>query len=561
MKKVLFSAFLCSVWIQGNAQLQSFTDPDFGRFDPKFLHQGYLIGNNYTQNSQTGNYDVFNGIHKVNLTNGETTQFSFGQQGGFEMPSGINTKNTHQDDIYVGVGGFYRKISLNENHVYDQLMAGGLVIPIENPIFIDRIYFNDNWYGTRYYDISIGEIITLGYNNNNSLDGAFFSEIRVADNVIFAIRNLSLSQGQQGSKLLKVNSNYEIVDDAMESSLNSEGEGNYISTLHSLISGQINRRTIVNGRELFLAQMHSGTYRLLSVDPNNFQSTNFISGDLSVSTILASNYITLSDGIIFSIDDNYYKTNGVTTLEQIDLDIQGIFDTGGFQSPSPYNLFIGSGKGSSFVHVGGNTYFNTMDNYVEKIYKMTSIDDTPELIFTTTVEGNVYQIINYAVEWNGNLVFVVHSNDSTVADKIYLYNGTELILNPDLNTFLDAEPRQMTTENENQSTNITGLLPYGDLLLVNTNQGVYAIEYDEVLSVQDNISLYKLQISPNPVKDILNLSDKIKEISVYDLSGKLVKEEKEVTDNIDISALPKGNYIIKGITETGEKFANKVIKN
>lgn len=59
----------------------------------------------------------------------------------------------------------------------------------------------------------------------------------------------------------------------------------------------------------------------------------------------------------------------------------------------------------------------------------------------------------------------------------------------------------------------------------------------------------KFSVYPNPVKDFLNISSnaKIKEISIYDLSGKLHKNEILNTENakINVKDLPSGHYILK----------------
>lgn len=525
------------------SQLQPFTNTDFGRFEPKFLHQGYLIGNNYTESGE------FNGIHKLNLSNGETTQFSFGESGSFHMPT-TDTRNSHLDNIYVSSypGSGFRKMSLSENYVYDYLTVDAF--SIFGTVFKDRIYFNFYLNATYYYDLLTEELVLL---SDHPISGILFHNMLTIDNNMFAIRNLSIEEGQQGSRLLKFDSSYEVVD-YIENTLNSEGEGDYISNLFAFSP---NGRLTVNGREIFIAQMHSGIDRLLSVDPDNFQSTNFISGSVPFNLI---DYIIVPDGVIFKIDGNYYKTDGVSSLEQIDyLDQIGVLVN--FRSSSPYNLFNGTSSGSSemqgnsFLQTENVTYFNARSNdQVEHLYKMTSMNSTPELIYSAVHEGFTFEMLRHATDWNGNLLFVVQDNDSTTADKIYIYTGTELILNPDLNDFsgktLDEQPA------------ITGLFTYGDLLLVNTQEGVYSIEYDEVMSTSEEIvNSSRLKFYPNPTKEFIYFSEKLKELKIYNLSGKLIKTQNNADKKLSVSELPNGTYIISGIDELGKKLNSKFIKN
>jgi hypothetical protein len=72
----------------------------------------------------------------------------------------------------------------------------------------------------------------------------------------------------------------------------------------------------------------------------------------------------------------------------------------------------------------------------------------------------------------------------------------------------------------------------------------------------------KLSLYPNPAVDdihIEGLSD-IKSYKIYDTSGRLVKEGNPNRDMINVSSLPKGNYILQFIlkdTTLSSKFIKK----
>jgi len=78
--------------------------------------------------------------------------------------------------------------------------------------------------------------------------------------------------------------------------------------------------------------------------------------------------------------------------------------------------------------------------------------------------------------------------------------------------------------------------------------------------IKDGDFLSDISIYPNPAGNIVYLSIKAKEITIHDLSGKTVKTEKGNIDNVDISLIPPGNYIIQGITQNGKKFKKKIVK-
>ncbi len=96
----------------------------------------------------------------------------------------------------------------------------------------------------------------------------------------------------------------------------------------------------------------------------------------------------------------------------------------------------------------------------------------------------------------------------------------------------------------NTSSTVGGIYKLGGILAVN-----------DVKANDGQISVY-----PNPTSDILNIrsKDKVKQVSVYDLSGKRF-EIKLDRNSADVSALQSGVYMI--VVETdGGKIAEKFIK-
>lgn len=79
------------------------------------------------------------------------------------------------------------------------------------------------------------------------------------------------------------------------------------------------------------------------------------------------------------------------------------------------------------------------------------------------------------------------------------------------------------------------------------------------LAVKD-INKTKISISPNPSSDFINVKsiEEIKTVKIYDIKGSLIKSDN--TSKIDVSALPKGNYVISIETESGIE-TKKFIKN
>ena len=73
----------------------------------------------------------------------------------------------------------------------------------------------------------------------------------------------------------------------------------------------------------------------------------------------------------------------------------------------------------------------------------------------------------------------------------------------------------------------------------------------------------QMSVYPNPVKEVLNIAaadKKVSEVTFYSVDGKLVKSVKENVSTVNVSALPKGVYIVKVKTSDAEK-SFKVIKD
>lgn len=70
-----------------------------------------------------------------------------------------------------------------------------------------------------------------------------------------------------------------------------------------------------------------------------------------------------------------------------------------------------------------------------------------------------------------------------------------------------------------------------------------------------------LSIYPNPTENILNFSQPLRNINIYDLTGRNIKSYANIQDKIDVSELARGNYLLQGHQDSGEKVIKKFIKN
>ncbi|WP_027376685.1 T9SS type A sorting domain-containing protein [Kaistella palustris] len=83
---------------------------------------------------------------------------------------------------------------------------------------------------------------------------------------------------------------------------------------------------------------------------------------------------------------------------------------------------------------------------------------------------------------------------------------------------------------------------------------------EAALAVNSTKSKFALSVYPNPATDVINLrsAEKISEISIFDLSGKLVKTAAETS--VNVQDLAKGSYVVSVKYANGSTETKKVIK-
>ena len=154
-------------------------------------------------------------------------------------------------------------------------------------------------------------------------------------------------------------------------------------------------------------------------------------------------------------------------------------------------------------------------------------------------------------------------------------NGTEtgLVLNFDLNQgVVDADNTTITIVTDKSANNLNGNLNGFELMNVEGNfrdtsaNGVSGT--CDTLSINDlDITENNMSLVPNPtingtfrIKYLGN--SEIEKVSIYDISGKLIKEETNITDGqrFDISECTSGLYLIE-LKYTEGILTKKLIKN
>lgn len=86
---------------------------------------------------------------------------------------------------------------------------------------------------------------------------------------------------------------------------------------------------------------------------------------------------------------------------------------------------------------------------------------------------------------------------------------------------------------------------------------------DGATSVGDQIVVESLSIFPNPAGDIVHLmTDEPLHIAIYDMHGRQVYQSAkgQLISQVDISSLPQGCYLLKGVNEGQQVYTTRVIK-
>ena len=95
------------------------------------------------------------------------------------------------------------------------------------------------------------------------------------------------------------------------------------------------------------------------------------------------------------------------------------------------------------------------------------------------------------------------------------------------------------------------------------NQNLVVVEGSTLLS-NSEFEVEALSIFPNPANDILNVRFKnesqAKEATIYDLSGRMVKNSNITNQTIDVKALSAGSYLLLLKDEKGNSYSQKFLK-
>lgn len=268
-------------------------------------------------------------------------------------------------------------------------------------------------------------------------------------------------------------------------------------------------------------------------------------------------------------------------------------------------------SGALFAQNFPNPYCNITADDVEDVEEITQvslnnvlidnsnvtdplIDKTSNIIeliagntYTITLKGNTHgeydNQFNMYIDWDKNGV-LNDNGENYVVGTIFDSNGSDTksasfeFTVPENATlgetrvrilkgyfYIDEEDEIWSTPLEDNPCAIKSFDNFWQEEILNYGQALdFTINIVSSASVKP-LDLANLRIYPNPVKEILNIDYKedISKLTVYDLSGRLIKtyNKNQSNNSIDVSELKSGTYLLNIETQSKNVSTVKFIKN
>jgi hypothetical protein len=551
MKNIVLTLVCFLTYIQSYAQLNIInSDVELTNTRIKFVYQGNVYVAAYEEYS---NYTL-KGFYKINPQTLSATRIGvddmslspYGLYLGFPQFTGRLNPQFYGNNIYMD--GY-------QTRIFKLDIASDTLHEIEPNQFGQDIYlFKDRLYTYEGYKDLITDNFVSTYSNKTDV-----STCITLDNSMYCVGYDSMNN----ILLKQINSAHTVVQ-----SLN--GNDNQFTSLSGFYP---NIKPIhINGHLLF-HRIFDTIQTIASFATNNFSNNNLNLLDITgYGQTIDIDYIILNDGVIFQvikynqIDGTYttkwYKTDGINNAVEINympLISNGYSSLNGFfRGHSAWNDWAGGQnggeRGNNFITIGGTTYFSTYHTeqlqgyYEEKVWKMTSVNSTPELIYSVNSQAN--NGVEFATEWQGNLIFY-----SQVDSVIYQYDGTTLSAPAQLNS---VQRRGTVLRQSLSDFTVTGIVTTGSDIIITTNQGVYTID-NVIAGVKSIANIRPIQIYPNPVNNFIQINPIAKTAVLLDITGRELSSYNNVTQ-IDLSSYEIGTYIILLEDENKQTTIHKIIK-
>ncbi|MDG5491293.1 T9SS type A sorting domain-containing protein [Psychroserpens sp. SPM9] len=282
----------------------------------------------------------------------------------------------------------------------------------------------------------------------------------------------------------------------------------------------------------------SGYSELYSVDVNDFDAMETTNIPLPNNGVVRGiHFDPQNQGhVVITVGTRVYKTEdyGATWtlssgLEQLNpgLDLILHIDNNPL---NPQQLAIASNKGIFTSVDGGSTWSQI---YTELVHQIFFSDVT-----------------------DGYMVGTVHTSGVSDYAIVYTVNGGQnwTRIENDALMSIGSNNSQVKFNTSNEADIYIASI---DLGLVKYTLDLQALSIDESEYSEDFISVF-----PNPAKDSVTITsskETIESLALYDLTGKMIHKSFG-KNQVDVSALPKGVYLLTIEVHSGQLFSKKIVK-
>lgn len=310
------------------------------------------------------------------------------------------------------------------------------------------------------------------------------------------------------------------------------------------------------------------------------------SGFLTIENCKFTNNMSRWASGVYCFVRDYTKIDVTITNSLFDANIAGDLNTTtakGLSGPAAWLRNIGGSTSELDIKINNTTFVNNKGTGTSQ-----SLNNfnraTLVLAKGTTSIGSTTAVVSNSIFWNNtsgggatsrsitdqytsplNNLSVVNSigqanfNDDSITSKTNTSNTDPLFTNTLNGDYaLSLGSPAIDTGDNTKIIGTTDLLGNSRVFNTNVDMGAYefgstTLSNNVVLSDTDTLMVY-----PNPVSDVLYITEKVKSLQLYNSNGQLVVQTRE--QQLNVNPLPAGIYVAKIITFNGRIISKKIIK-